>query len=270
MSSAQIKNICICEANKIVSADVKNFLINLPDVKEESITDYLIWKWRELDKRFKYIRISTFTRHKESTTTGADFELELWLVGKRFHYSLVFQAKKFIDQYDSYVNKLNYPRGTQDQLKTLLNYSKKKNKLPFYAIYSMPDEKTLTMCGMSNLFGNGVFMVDAYNIKKFADGFYGKRVSKNDILNKSNPFHCMFCCPLIQSVGYFHQYFPSLYNSIEPRENEQLPQFVRMILSDRMSNLDEQEALRIIDQNELRVFRAIGVYDLQNIDGIAF
>lgn len=259
-----------CEENKAVSRDVKNFMINVPDAKEESITDYLIWKWRELDPRFKYIRISAFTRHEESTTTGADFELELWLVGRRFHYPLIFQAKKFIKQHDSYVHKLNYPNGTQNQLRKLLGYAKAKKRLPFYVIYSMPDQKTLTMCGMHNLFDTGVFMVDAYTIKKFADGSHGKRVSRNDILKKSNPFHCMFCCPLIQNNKYFNQYFPPLDNSIKPRENARLPQFVKTLLNDRMSNLGEQETLRIIDQNELRMFRAVGVYDMQNIDGVAF
>jgi len=53
-------------------------------VKEESITDFLLWKWRELDKRFKFINITTFTRSDEGSRTGADFELELWLVGRSF------------------------------------------------------------------------------------------------------------------------------------------------------------------------------------------
>lgn len=86
----------ICEANKAASFKVKNFMQNVKDVKEESITDYLVWKWRELDKRFSYINTSTFTRQEENMRTGADFELELWLVGKKSHYTLVFQAKKFI------------------------------------------------------------------------------------------------------------------------------------------------------------------------------
>jgi|GEM_PF-3885934 len=31
----------LCEANKTVSLEVKNFRLNVSDVKEESITDYL-------------------------------------------------------------------------------------------------------------------------------------------------------------------------------------------------------------------------------------
>ena len=115
----------LCDANKAVSLEVKNFmLLNVPDVKEESITDYLVWKWRELDSRFKYINVATFTRQEESTTTGADFEIELWLVGNKFHFPLVFQAKKFVKPNDSYVTKLNYPSKTQGQLTTLLAYAK--------------------------------------------------------------------------------------------------------------------------------------------------
>lgn len=40
-------------------------MLNVPDVKEESITDYLVWKWRELDKKVNYINVSTFTGKKK-------------------------------------------------------------------------------------------------------------------------------------------------------------------------------------------------------------
>lgn len=93
----------LCKTNKAISLDVREFMGNVSDVKEESITDYLVWKWRKLDPNFKYLKVSTYTRHEENSTTGADFELELWLVGRRFHFSLIFQAKKLVKPYDSYV-----------------------------------------------------------------------------------------------------------------------------------------------------------------------
>lgn len=255
----------ICEANKAVSLEVKNFMLNVPDVKEESITDYLVWKWRELVARFKYINISTFTRQEENTMTGADFELELWLVGRKFHFSLVFQAKKFVKLNDSYVAKLNYPKGTQGQLKTLLSYAKAQKKLPFYAFYSIPDSKTQTMCRAGDICETAIFMADARKVKAFADGKHGKRVSKNKLLRATNPFHCMFCCPLIHFGDYFTTNFSALTEGAEASDNEQLPNYVNMLLSGRDLKLSKEETLSVINQNELRKFRAVGVYDMRDL-----
>ena len=41
-----------CDCNKAIGLEVRDFVRNVPDVKEESITDYLIWKWKLLDSRF--------------------------------------------------------------------------------------------------------------------------------------------------------------------------------------------------------------------------
>jgi hypothetical protein len=255
----------ICEATKSVSLEVKNFMLNVPDIKEESITEYLVWKWRELDARFKCINISTFTRHEEHSTSGADFELELWLIQRKFHFSLVFQAKKFVKPYDSYVAKLNYPSGTQGQLKTLLSYAKSNNKLPFYAFYSIPDSTTHTMCRLGNVSDTAVFIADAHTVKAFADGGHGKTVSKNKLLAATNPFHCMFCCPLIHSGHYFASYFSALTEGAEARENEQLPDYVSMLLNGSALELSKEVTLSVIEQNELRRFRAVGVYDMRNL-----
>lgn len=241
-------------------------MLNVPDVKEESITDYLVWKWRELDTRFKYINVSTFTRQEESATAGADFELELWLVGRKFHFPLVFQAKKFVKPNDSYVTKLNYPAGTQGQLTTLLAYAKAQKKLPFYALYSIPDSNTQTMCGAGDVSDTTIFMADAHTIKAFADGKHGKRVSRNKLLKATNPFHCMFCCPLTQSGDYFTSYFSAMTEGAEAHDNETLPHYVNMLLSGRMLELGEEETLAVINQNELRTFRTIGVYDMRGLD----
>ncbi|MCK6909281.1 DUF6615 family protein [Enterobacter roggenkampii] len=259
----------LCKSNKDVSLDVKNFMLNVSDVKEESITDYLVWKWRELDARFKYINITTFTRHMESTTTGADFELELWLVGRKFHFPLIFQAKKFTKKYDSYVKKLNYPKGTQAQLKKLLSYSKKHKKIPFYAFYSIPDKDTKLMCPRNETSSTSIFMADAYTVKDYADGKHskhGKNLSLNEILKRTNPFHCIFCCPHSRSGDYFTHYFSKLAESNEPHKNEDLPDYVKLLLNDQINKTGEKEILKLIDRNELKVFRSIGVYDISDIE----
>ena len=111
----------ICESNKAVSDGVRSFMLHVKDAKEESITDYLVWKWRELDKRFNYLSVRTFNHNEESTLTGADYDLELWFVGSKTHISLVIQAKKFIKQYDSYVRKLRYQTTQRSRWTLCLN-----------------------------------------------------------------------------------------------------------------------------------------------------
>jgi len=235
---------------KAVSLEVKSFILNVSDVKEESITDYLIWKWREIDKRFNYLSMTPFNRRQESTTTGADFDLELWLVGRWEHVSLAIQAKKFIKPYNSYVNKLNYPHGTKQQMNKLLKYSAANNKLPFYFIYTVAD--------LSNTVDGAVFMADARVMKEFADGKKGKKISRDDIIRDSNPFHCMFCPH--EKKGF---YFPSSNTDTSPEDNNTLPQYVKYLLE---APRDQPSSLLNRELPDKRPFRAIGVYDMRDDD----
>lgn len=256
----------LCKENKALSLEVKNFILNVRDAKEESITDYLVWKWREMDPKFKCLKVSSFTRHQERNISGADIELELWLVGAKHHFSLVFQAKKFIEPYGAYFAKLNYPTGTQQQLATLLTYANKNNKLPFYLFYSIPDVNTRVMCRAQDLCSSAIFMADAYSVKSFADGVHGTRFSKNKLLRTTNPLHCLFCCPLRSFPVFFKSYFPSLAEIAEATSNEVLPQYVRMLLDDRVLGSNTEETLAIIHQHELCMFRSVGVYDMRSLD----
>jgi hypothetical protein len=256
----------LCEANRKLSEDVKGFLQNVPDVKEESITDYLVWKWGELDKRFNYINIKTFTRNEENLITGADFEIELWLVGRKFQFPLVFQAKKAIKPFDSYVSKLNYPKNTQAQLKKLLNYARSKGRLPFYAFYSIPDDTTQVMCAANQAYESGVFMMDAFTAKAFADRKHGSKVSKNKLLSATNPFHCMFCCPLMRHGKYFIRYFRHIAEHLDIVVDHGIPNYVSLLLTGQLREMGREEMLAVVRQNELTVYRVVGVYDMRDLD----
>jgi hypothetical protein len=253
----------ICDSNRAVSLEMLNFMRHVADIKEETITDYLAWKWRELDKRFNYLSMQTFNHDKESTTTGADFDLELWLIGVQTHVSLAVQAKKFIKPYDSYIKRLNYPDGTKRQMNTLLSYAAANNKLPFYFIYTIPASQTSTMCGLRSNSDCGVFMADARIMQEFADGKRGKRASRDDLISTSNPFHCMFCCPL-GSDGYFDGYFPGTGQNAANRSNDALPHYVRELLGERTDQPKAQSQDRVVNNEGWSRFRAVGVYDLRN------
>lgn len=251
----------LCGSNKAVGFEVRDFILNVPDAKEESITDYLVWKWRLLDARFKYINTKTFTRQEESSTTGADFELELWLVGRTRCVPLLFQAKKFLKPFDSYVNKLNYPGNTQSQLRTLLSYAASRGLLPFYAIYTA-GASAHPLCGGRADLDTGVYMIDAATIKTFADGVHGRKVALNTLIARSNPFHCMFCCPMGIEDQYFSRYFMAQAAGPAGRSRDSLPSYARQILSMQAISAEDAglEGRRI--DGELPPVRSIGVYDL--------
>lgn len=248
----------ICDANLALELEVRQFIENVSDVKEESITDFLVWKWRELDKRFKYVRVHPFNHEEESYRTGADFDIELWLVGRRRHVALAVQAKKFLKRTDSYVTRLRYPGGTKSQMNTLLSYASSANRLPFYFIYSVPPSTSRIMCpGKAGGLG-AVFMGHARRFEEYADGKHGKRITRDQLLRITNPFHCMFFCPLAQDGDYFNHYFSVSGEEIEQYSNESLPSYVQHLL---------QQGGVPIDIHEVEVprqFRHVGVYDMRN------
>lgn len=251
-----------CDANRAVSLEVKSFIENVGDIKEETITDFLVWKWRELDRRFNYLRVTPFDHHQESTTTGADFDLELWLVGRKTHVSLAVQAKKFLKRNDSYITKLRYPDGTKSQMNKLLAYAKANGRLPFYFIYSLPETTTKSMCRGPEKSQSAIFMADAFKMEEYADGKHGKRISRDELLKSANPFHCIFCCPLIATQEYFRCYFPTP-EIAQVSENEALPSYVKRLLAIR-EEVGVQGSLSDRDEyDQVKAFRAVGVYDMR-------
>jgi hypothetical protein len=253
----------LCDANKAVGIEVRNFILHVPSAKEETITDYLVWRWRILDERFNYVNIKTFSRHEEHATTGADFELELWLVGRSKCIPLLFQAKKFTQPFGGYRRKLNYPNNSQSQLQKLISYAASRRLLPFYSIYT-DVAAIMPLCERRSDLETGIYMIDAETIKTFADGLHGRKISLGDLLRRSNPFHCMFCCPLGIEGHYFQHYFRSPTGTAAARSPEDMPAYARRLLSSlpRQNEFDTSD-----DDNpgvDLPPVRAVGVYDLRD------
>ena len=242
---------------------MRNFILNVPDAKEESITDYLVWKWRILDARFNYINVKTFTRHQENAKTGADFELELWLVGRSQCVPLLFQAKKFNKPFGGYLGKLNYPKNSQAQLQKLISYATARRLLPFYSIYTHVAAKR-PLCGGRSDLDTGVYMIDAQKVKNFADGAHGRNVSLDNLLKHSNPFHCMFCCPMGTEGSYFQSYFRSQEGENVARRPSEMPAYAQRLLRSR----DQDGSIERVNQeglgDDLPSVRALGVYDLRD------
>jgi hypothetical protein len=249
----------LCKANLDLSKEVAEFLRNVPSANEESITDYLIWKWRELDKRFKFLKVKPFTRHAENAISGADFDLELWLLGPLRNFSMTIQAKKFVLPYDSYVKRLQYPNRTSGQLKKLLQYSQQTGRQPFYFIYSIPEATTELLCEGPRCQDAGVFVAHANQISNLISGVSANRLSRDAILAKSNPLHCLFCCPLARHGPdeFFRYYFPDASDSVS--NDQPLPKYVMSLLESNSEGL----ILNREDIEHVKKFRAVAVYDLR-------
>jgi len=254
-------NLC----NKIItlSNEVYDFIDNVNDVGEESVTDYLVWQWRKANANFKFLNIEKHTRHYENKTSGADFELELWVLKKNNSFSFVFQAKKLIHDYDGYWRKLNYKKGSTRQLDMLINYSKKHKKLPFYIFYALDDKNTWPLCKGSNIHKTAIFLTDAQTIDDVTVQYKKRKLSKDKILEYTNPFHCLFCCPLLNKTNGLHdflrEYFPRSLDFYFP--DQEVPNYVYSILSNEFGDIR-----RLIDKHELYMFRNIGVLDLRKVE----
>ena len=68
---------------------VRKWLVRQPSVKEESITDWLLF---DISENIKSVYYQAFTRHEEARKTGADWEW--WFVFRDFAMKLRIQAKK--------------------------------------------------------------------------------------------------------------------------------------------------------------------------------
>ena len=255
----------LCMMNKMIGMEVRDFIKNVPSVKEESITDYLVWRWQAVDPRFKYVHLTTFTRQQECTTTGADFEMELWIVGRKLTVPLLFQAKKFVKPHDGYKYKLRYPDNTKDQLKTLLQYATKNRLMPFYAVYTDGSHSSPSMCkAFGSQSESGLYMIHADIVDQFCNGVYGRIVLLDDLLSKSNPFHCMFCCPLGPNPDYFNTYFNTSLGRDVARNSNDIPIYVRALLTSESGEAATEDPASPGEDRLLLRPRLIGVYDLRD------
>lgn len=181
------KTITECRALCECCSYVKHWINRQPAVKEESITDWLLFDISESIKRIKY---HSFTRHEEARQTGADWEW--WFLFPSFAYRIRVQAKKINPKDD------NYPSiaKTNDyglQIEKLLNDANNNNSWPIYAFYTNLDPKDgceLSSCKKSS----GVFISGAKTIYETFITNGKIPVHAADILGISNPLSCLLCC----------------------------------------------------------------------------
>lgn len=134
---------------------VRKWLIRQPSVKEESITDWLLF---DISERIKGIYYRAFTRHEEAGKTGADWEW--WFVFRDFAMKLRIQAKKLILKQDNDPS-LAHTNRHGLQIEKLLKDSINENFIPLYAFYT--SHADVTMCG-KKILDEGVYLAGGKQI----------------------------------------------------------------------------------------------------------
>lgn len=249
-----------CRAINEISNDIKEWIYYQPNVNEESITDRLLYN---LSRAIPGIYYRGFTRFEEGRKTGADWEW--WIIFKDGSYRFRVQAKK--EKPDNYPSLL-YTNDHGLQIEMLIKDSDRVNAISLYSFYTDSDKPTMCRRGLCN---EGVFLSSA---KELYDEYVIKprtNVDIGNILKRSNPLTCFFCCPLIKSTAsgfneYMNKYYGSAFdeqsgingNSEDSDKNgigyyEKYPLFLDKLMSD--------DPLPDWFEDEFQ-------YDLQGIKGI--
>lgn len=125
------------------SEKIYRWLDKQPHVKEESLTDWLLYT---LSENCSQIYYQAFSRHEEAEN-GCDWEWwvltsDTWRKQECNAYRFLVQAKKlYANNRDNY-SLLNYGNKNGTQIDLLLKEAASRNALPLYMYYSMGEADT--------------------------------------------------------------------------------------------------------------------------------
>lgn len=210
-----------CEQVRHCSLYVRQWIEKQPEVKEESLTDWLLF---EFSQRIPRIRYKSFSRHEESRVTGADWHW--WFVFDRFSFQIRVQAKR-LKASGNCRPAILYPRGSCGQITKLLDDAKANNYLPLYAFYS-PGAPSV-MCGRK-LTDEGVYLAGAMSVFGTSVTATSTPLKSASLLAISNPLSCLICCPYTSGPEGLLAYITAYYGSEippppegDPRDGENGP-----------------------------------------------
>ena len=220
---------------ELISIEILDWLISQPNVKEESITDSLLYR---VSKTTPLIKYKAFTRNEESIKTGADWEW--WFQFTKNAIRFRVPPQKMNDPKKNYKSSISYRGNTYNQYKKLIADSDATNSIPIYAIYTSVRSIVKCMKGKND---EGVYIGGANQIEKYARN---KKDLAEDFLSLTIPLSCFFNCPLIiQDYSKFlEKYFDieitTMYNNniIQPGMYEKIPPEVLRILSNETHKID--------------------------------
>ncbi|MDR0287324.1 MAG: hypothetical protein LBI03_06450 [Clostridiales bacterium] len=113
-----------------ISEIINGWINNQIHVKEESLTDWMLYKMSKIIKNIKYI---AFNRHDEAFN-GSDWEW--WVLRPKFAYRFRIQAKKLKGGNENNRASIKYRNKNGKQIDLLLTAACTDNFYPLYLFYS--------------------------------------------------------------------------------------------------------------------------------------
>ena len=266
-----------CQEVKKISEYIRKWISKKPEVKEESLTDYLLF---QLEEKVPRIRCKTFTRHEEAKTTGADWEW--WIIlSNNCAYKLRVQAKKgFTDNYPHIAHSNRYGLQIEKLLEDAIN----TNSIPFYAFYTNGIGQVMCPHGIND---EGVYMAGANKVYNSFIQVIRQKISIPSVLSISNPLSCFFCCPLVEGKGFrFSDFFEKYYGEESRKKIQQtlnleyegfnisptmlglhksIPNYVSVLIDqedNKENNIDSWYESEF--RNKIKDISAIMIYDARN------
>lgn len=178
------------------SKECYTWLKKQPNVKEESLTDWMLYTISERTDRFYY---KAFTRNEEATT-GADWEW--WVLVDDYRgfcaYRFLVQAKKLKKAQDNYPL-IAYGNRNGLQIDLLIDSAKHRNAMPVYIYYSVAVPEVIQQINNFDFIDkdivawcrdciNGVYMSMAQSVKRKIFDSPRKEIAELDLLNNSLGF----------------------------------------------------------------------------------
>jgi len=172
---------------------IGHWIYRQPYVKEESLTDWLLF---DMSENIHGAYYQAFPGDEETCRIGADWEW--WFLFSDFCFTMRVQTKKLHPVDNSYPGSaLNNSKDVL-QIEKLLNDTVRSNFMPFYAFYT--DQRAAVMCPNQRN-DEGVFIAGG---QKIYDAFMSRpreQVTVADVLRHTLALSCFICCPLVTGQG---------------------------------------------------------------------
>lgn len=241
----------VCQVLKDSAFYVQKWHERQPAVKEESLTDWLLY---EISQKSSLITYHAYTRHEEAKFTGADWEWEWWFLTSSGSLKLRVQAKK------AYSGKLNLYAGIAHsnkyglQNEMLRNAAAADGAMALYAFFSEAGTPNLCKSGSVK---QGVYLASAERVYTDFIASGPRVVSAGDVLAISLPLPCFACCSqLTSSMDVFKQMFPDEFGGKDLSEvvgfYKEAPAFIQ-----RLAALGNGDEPRFSDERPQQIAEAV-------------
>ena len=253
-----------CEEISKSSAYVREWMARQPAVKEESLSDWLLY---DISSRLPNVYYHAFNRVEEGRVTGADWEW--WILFPDQHIRMRVQAKKAFDDKDNY-SEIARTNKYGLQIDKLMQDAATVNAIPLYALFSSTGHAS--SCKFKQAHPDGVYLAGAEAIYNNYISGPRIRVEAADLISDSIPFSCFACCPLSYrgadgAARFVETYFPQ---ESEPNDSGHSPRGLHLQLPAYVTSLLEFDPDDVPDWWEREFvsstedFRALLVYDFRD------